>query len=71
MAVPVFGLADGLVVGLLVGLLEWVATLLPTDLAQPPAGTLRRDLQLMAGRTISAVLLSGFVLGLTGGRRLR
>ncbi|WP_433174393.1 NACHT domain-containing protein [Actinoallomurus sp. CA-150999] len=61
------GLAGGLIVGLITGLLGWAASPLPDDLAQTPAGTLRRDLQLSIGRTITTVLLGGFVFGLMVG----
>jgi hypothetical protein len=58
------GLAGGLILGLMTGLLGWSATPLPDDLAQTPAGTLRRDLQLSVGRTIAALFVGGFILGL-------
>ncbi len=66
-AVVAFGLTGGLLAGLGVGLLEWVATPMPYDLAQTPVGTLRRDLRLMLGRTIAAVLVGGFLLGVLTG----
>lgn len=58
------GLASGAAVGLVAGLLAWMTTPLSDDLTQTPAGTLHRDLQLSVGRTIMALLVSGFVVGL-------
>jgi hypothetical protein len=61
------GLAGGLTIGLITGLLAWTAIPLPDDLAQTPAGTLRRDLQLSVGRTVTTLVVGGLVFGLTVG----
>ncbi len=62
-----FGLGGALLGGLVAGVLEWVATPLPDDVVQSPAGTLRRDLRLMVGRTVAALFLGGFLVGVTAG----
>lgn len=60
-------LIGGPVVGALIGILEWASTPQPEDLTHTPAGTLRRDLQLMLGRTALALLVIGFLAGLAAG----
>ena len=62
-----FGLTSGIMGGLAIGVLESVAIPVPNDLAQTPTNTLRRDLQLSFGRTILALLVGGFLLGLLAG----
>ena len=66
-AVLEIGLTSGIAGGLLIGVLEWVATPLPYELAQTPTSTLQRDLRLLFGRMISALLAGGLVLGLMAG----